>query len=242
MPIDIVVDGDTHVVFDDTDPQHFVVPIAGAPTTVAFDPDEWILRDDAIEREYVPGPPVIIETVPAPGNAICYLEATDTIAVTFHTDVKVSGDHISLLGAETGPWTFSVIPGADTRHIVLHLPYPLLPDSYKLVIKDGIEGADSLLPLDGEVANPLDPASLPSGDGVPGGDALIQFDVISFFTPGEFDGSPGLSLADFQAFELCMTGPEGTFVDPLCDPADFDRSGAVDLADIQVFQVVFPGS
>jgi len=242
MPIDIVVDGQTHVVFNDTDPQYFVIPVAAAPTTVALDPDEWILRNDTIEREYVPGPPVIVETTPAPGVVIPYLDAVEAIAVTFHTDVKVGGGGISLLGAETGPWNFSVMPGADTRHLVLHLPYPLLPDRYKLIIKDTIEAADSLLPLDGEVANPFDASSLPSGNGVPGGAALIQFDVLSSFTPGEFDGIPGLSLADFQVFETCMTGPAGPFADPECHPADFDLSSIVDLADVQVLQVVFPRS
>jgi hypothetical protein len=40
------------------------------------------------------------------------------------------------------------------------------------VISDFVTGEGGV--LDGDVSDPTDPASLPSGDGVPGGDALLE--------------------------------------------------------------------
>ncbi len=180
MPIDIVVDGATHVVFNDADTQNFLIPIAATPSTVQFDPDDWILRDGDSEVSYVPGPPKIVRTNPAPGETVGFSSSMTTMTVVFHTDVDASSADFSLVGATTGPHALALASGSSTNPIKLQSVGPLLPDTYTLTVFPGVTALDSLMALDGEVANPVDPASLPSGDGQPGGIAVIQFTVAGF--------------------------------------------------------------
>ncbi|UCC30163.1 MAG: right-handed parallel beta-helix repeat-containing protein [Phycisphaerales bacterium] len=179
MPIDIVVDGTTHVVFNDEDMEHFVIPVSVNPTSVQFDPDEWVLWSDRISTSYVPGPPTIVTTLPAPGELLAFEDAVDTVAVTFHTNVDVQQSHFSLVGASTGPRSFTVALTDGVNPVTLNLSMPLPTDTYTLVVTDGVTGTASDLALDGEVVDPVDPASLPSGDGVAGGNAVIEFTVQS---------------------------------------------------------------
>jgi len=179
MPIDVVVDGDTYVAFNDAAPQHFVIPVPSAPVSVEFDPDEWIHGFVNPDPVYHPGPPKIVETFPAPGEALS-AEAVGTVfTITFHTTVDVDGADISLSGVETGPVSFVIAADTDVNPLVLNLSEPLAPDAYTLTIgANGVVAVNSGLALDGEIGNPNAPASLPSGDGVPGGDALIAFTVL----------------------------------------------------------------
>ena len=48
------------------------------------------------------------------------------------------------------------------------------PDDYTLTVHDGIVDVSAGLSLDGELADPADPEALPSGDGLPGGDAVVR--------------------------------------------------------------------
>ena len=53
---------------------------------------------------------------------------------------------------------------------------PLPPDGYEVrLVAEFVLDEESSLPLDGEVQDPADPESLPSGDGKPGGDAYLEF-------------------------------------------------------------------
>ncbi len=258
MPIDIVVDGDRYVVFNDADPEHFVISLPSAPTSVQFDPDEWILRDGVTQTAYDPGPPAIVETDPAPGEAVAYTDATTRITITFHTNVNVAPDDISLatepraqatgpapkdislVGVVTGSWalTLAGAAGGGMNPVTVNLPFPLLPDAYTLTVTSGIEASNSGLPLDGEMADPSDPGSLPSGDGVAGGDAVIAFSVTSSFIPGDFDGDTDRDVYDVDEFIACMIGPEAASITPECAPGDLDLDNNVDLADFRVFQAM----
>lgn len=178
MPIDVVVDGTAYVVFNDNDPEHFVVPVSAAPTTVALDPDAWILWGSVTETTHVPGPPTIVETSPAPGEAVAIEDAVNTVTVTFHTNVDVQQSHFSLVGARTGSKSFTIASTGGVNPVTLNLFSPLAIDTYTLTVTDGVTGSATGLALDGEVGNPVDLASLPSGDGVAGGDAVIEFAVL----------------------------------------------------------------
>ncbi len=165
------------MVFNDNDPEHFVVPVPAAPTTVALDPDAWILWDSVTETTYVPGPPTIVETSPAPGKAVAFEDAVNTVTVTFHTNVDVQQSHFSLVGARTGSKSFTIASTGGVNPVTLNLSGPLAIDTYTLTVTDGVTGTATGLALDGEVGDPVDPASLPSGDGVAGGYAAIEFAV-----------------------------------------------------------------
>ncbi len=240
MPIDIVVDGKTHVVFNDADPEHFVIPLPSAPTLVQFDPNEWVLRSSVTEVAYAPGPPTIVETDPAPGEAAAYSDAITNITITFHTDVNVAPNDISLVGSDTGSWPLTLADGSggSMNPVTLNLPFPLLPDAYTLVVTSGIKALGSGLPLDGEMADPNDPDSLPSGDGVAGGHAVIAFTVVSRLIPGDFDGDTDRDVYDVDEFVVCMTGPQTAPIIPQCAPGDFDLDHNVDLADFRIFQAM----
>ena len=89
--------------------------------------------------------------------------------------MDLSETDISLVGAETGPVSFSVPSVTNVNPVVLELSEPLAADSYTLTITDSVTASAGGLALDGEIADPRRPSSLPSGDGVPGGDAVIEF-------------------------------------------------------------------
>jgi len=66
---------------------------------------------------------------------------------------------------------------ADTFTATVTSRQPLVGGSYELIVSDGIVDAVSGLALDGEMTGPLKTVALPSGDGVPGGDAIFNLDV-----------------------------------------------------------------
>ncbi len=183
MPIDIVVDGTRHVVFNDADPEYFVIPVASAPSTVQFDPDVWILRGSAGQASYVSGPPTIVETSPAPGEQVAPEAMVDSVTITFHTTVNLTASDLSLVGVNTGSKAFTIASGTNVNPVVLQLDSPLGVDTYTLTVTDGVSSSISGRPLDGEIIDSDDAASLPSGDGVPGGDAIIRFVVVGSAIP-----------------------------------------------------------
>lgn len=177
MPIDIVVDGVTHEIFNDVDAEHFVIPVASAPTTVQFDPDTWILTGTRSQVAYVPGPPTIVETSPAPGQRVGVSESGTSVRIKFHTGVNISAADVSLVGDVGGPQAFTLTSIDSGRIVVLNLPASLADDIYTLTVSGTVVATATGLQLDGELEDPGNPNSLPSGDGLPGGDAVIRFTV-----------------------------------------------------------------
>ena len=156
----------------------FVVPVSGVVTALAFDPDEWILRLAAPSSvAYVPGPPKVVQTVPPPGGSVAGSPNPRQLSVWFHTPVNTANGHYSLVGDVNGPQSVSIVSGANVNPVVINTAAPLPADIYTLTVTTGVTAANSGLALDGEVADPMDPASLPSGDGTVGGNAAIRFEV-----------------------------------------------------------------
>ena len=154
MPIDIVVDGTTYVVFNDADPEHFVIPIDAPASSVELDPDAWILWSNRSSISYVAGPPKIVETSPAPGDELSAAASTDTVTVTFHTNVNTSAAHYSLVGDSVG--SVSVTYGYDSgsNTVTLTAGADLAPDAYTLTVSDALTAVNSGDQLDGEIADP----------------------------------------------------------------------------------------
>jgi hypothetical protein len=129
-------------------------------------------------------------TVPPPvvvGASPC-LESTDpvlggnlvgrtTLTLTFDRPVTVGARVAEVYGETTGTHAdYSVKYDDNKRTVRLEWSSPLPADDYEVrLIAEFILDEESSLPLDGEVADPADPESLPSGDGKPGGDAYLEF-------------------------------------------------------------------
>ncbi|MEW6742226.1 MAG: M1 family aminopeptidase [Planctomycetota bacterium] len=178
MPIDVVADGQVTVVLNDADFEHFVIPLSSPPTTVWLDPDSWVLASSTTLSNYVPGPPKVVETSPAPGGVIDPTTHLSEVVVRFHTNVTATAADFELTGENGGPIAFTISPGSNVDTIVLTATDPPLhPDLYTFTIKETVVAVDSGMLLDGEVSDPVSPTSLPSGDGLPGGAALTRFTI-----------------------------------------------------------------
>ncbi|MCP4591403.1 MAG: hypothetical protein GY842_11710, partial [bacterium] len=187
MPIDIVVDGTTYVVFNDNDPEHFVIPLPAPAGSVQLDPDEWILTSSRSTTSYVAGPPTVVETAPAPGATHELADAVDEVAIIFHTDVNTVSGNYTLVGDSGGSQTVAFAYDSGTSTTTLTASGTLAPDTYTLTVDDALTAADSGNLLDGDVIDALALDSLPSGDGVEGGDAVIKFTIICAFGDADCD-------------------------------------------------------
>ncbi len=67
--------------------------------------------------------------------------------------------------------------------------------------------------------------------------ALITAPVLAN-SPGDFDGSEYVDLADVSTFLSCVSGPEATPPGG-CEDADFDPDGDIDLRDLATFQTLY---
>lgn len=100
-------------------------------------------------------------------------------------------------------------------------------------IAETVSAERSGLALDGEIAEPL-AAALPSGDGLPGGAAILTF-TIKPFAP-DLDRDNDVDDADLLAFEACLTGPGAGPPPAECESIDFDGDGDVDQSDFGPMQ------
>lgn len=219
-------------VFNDKRDQWFVVPISGPATNSLFDPDQWILRTSLTNTSYQPGPPKIVQVSPAPGEAVSGLTPTTQLAVWFHTNVNAAPGNFTLTGAESGARSFTLLSGVNVNPVILNLEAPLPPDSYSLVVS-GVTAANSGQALDGEVETANDPASLPSGDGVAGGDATIAFTVTPCGLLADINDDCARDEIDVDLFTQVLLGLD-TDADHMMR-SDLDSSGTPDGADIELF-------
>jgi len=98
--------------------------------------------------------------------------------LVFDSAVQVGAGAVEVSGMATGQdRSFTQAYDAATKSLVLTWAQPLAADVYSIrVVADFVVGAGGGAPLDGEVGDPAAP-TLPSGDGVPGGDARLEFTV-----------------------------------------------------------------
>ena len=59
--------------------------------------------------------------------------------------------------------------------------------------------------------------------------------------PGDANGDGGVNLDDYEAFEGCMTGPDGDPPEDECQGLDADGNGTIDLGDFAAMQSSFSG-
>jgi len=96
-----------------------------------------------------------------------------SIEVVFHEDVVVDAGHFELRDVFDRAIDVSLTYDPDSFTATLEPVGLLVPGRYTLTIHDGVVDAAGGIALDGEIAD----THLPSGDGLPGGDAEIRFTV-----------------------------------------------------------------
>jgi methionine-rich copper-binding protein CopC len=194
--------------------QHYVVPVSGPVSSLAFDPDEWILKGSSTQESYRPGPPVIVEMNPAPGMVS---DRVNQVDLYFQTPVQISPSQIQLTGASQGAISFEFAYDANARRVRLTLNEPLKPDAYTLRVAPSVTATDSGMALDGEYSG-----QLPTGDGVPGGEAVLSLRVLA--SNGDVNGDGCVDDADLLTvlFAFGATGARAEDVngDDQVDDAD----------------------
>jgi hypothetical protein len=202
--------------------QYYVIPVSGAVSNLAFDPDEWILKGGSNAETYRPGPPVIVEMNPAPGLAT---QPVSQIDLYFQTPVQINSALVQLTGATQGTVSTNFAYDANTRRARLTLAQPLKPDAYTVRIAPTVTATNSGLALDGEYFG-----QLPTGDGVPGGEAVLPLRVLA--ANGDINGDGCVDDADLLAV-LFAFGAEGARAE------DVNGDNFVDDADLLLVLFAF---
>jgi hypothetical protein len=166
----------SHTVWSDARMQHFLVPVSAAVDAVDLDPDDWILTRSVTASAFQDGPPKVVAATPGPGSVLSVGEPLE-MTITFHEDVVVDGADITLRRSDGTLYDLDVTYDAITHTATLQSQQGLAVGDYKVVVGDGIVDAASGLALDGEMDAGDESGLLPSGDGVPGGDAIFNLDV-----------------------------------------------------------------
>ncbi|MBY0307823.1 MAG: Ig-like domain-containing protein, partial [Phycisphaerales bacterium] len=221
MPLDVraTIAGvpTTVVVRNDARREHLLAPApAGALGQLDLDPDVWVLTvasstSTALSGSktlvaFPEGPPKITEVSPAPlSNAPA--GSVPDVRVWFHKPVNAAtatgAGAVMLTGQSRGAVPVTVtLTGAGQQLTVTPTGGVLPPDTYTLTIAQTVTDSASGQQLDGEVVA----GALPSGDGLPGGAAVITFTVdpcgqADVGSQGGLAGADGrLDNNDFIAF------------------------------------------
>jgi methionine-rich copper-binding protein CopC len=114
--------------------------------------------------------PHLIAAAPSSGAA--------SVTLTFDRDVLVAAQAAEVTGLATGSHPdYTAAYDATTHTLTLAWATALPADRYTVrLVAAFVTGADDGVALDGEVGDPA-AATLPSGDGMPGGDAWLEFEV-----------------------------------------------------------------
>jgi len=228
MPLDVRVDhakgSETQVVFNDERAEHFVLAIPQTATGVVLDEFEWVLHTSLEEQSYIAGPPVLVQASPLPGETVLPNGAPTEITITFSENVTVSAADLAVEEAVAGPVDFTLDYSASDYTATLALDASLPIGCYTLTVRDSVESANGIA-LDGEIESPLDPQSLPSGEGLPGGEAVFSFFVRCF---GDLDGDLDVDMDDVEV----LLQHYGTSGDATYEDGDLDYDSDVDLSDL----------
>ncbi len=230
MPIDVRVDrsgGPVRTVVGNTARvQHFLIPLPGTAVAsgVTLDESTWILEVGKAGEAYVAGPPKVVEAAPSPGSVAADTDPTNRIELWFSDNVAATAAAFGISGPD-GPVAFTFAYTGAQQKASLTFAQPLPAGEYTVTVQPSVTANG--LALDGEIADPLAPASLPSGNGLAGGAASFRFTIMPTVPPcpADRDGDADVDSDDIVIF--FGTFEEGT--------ADFDSDGDTDSDDIIIF-------
>jgi hypothetical protein len=102
------------------------------------------------------------------------------LSLKFDRAVQIGANVAEVHGYSTGAHQgYACRYDGATNTLYLEWPKALPPDIYDVrILADAVLGADGGAQLDGEIGDPADPDCLPSGDGTPGGDAWLEFEIL----------------------------------------------------------------
>ncbi|MEW6249733.1 MAG: M1 family aminopeptidase [Planctomycetota bacterium] len=239
MPVDIALtDGSgssTHVVWNDAREENLLIAMGTTDiTTMQFDPKSWIHKAAAGTTTFAPGPPKIVTLSPALDSAVP-VPGPAALDVGFHKDVIADPNAFALVGQRSGP--ASVTYAYDPQRFVVRLtPAAALPtDTYTWTVSDAIRDVEANFALDGELVKPGTTEPLPSGDGLPGGNAVATFYVTR---AGDTNCDGAVTFSDINPFVLALSDPAGyAAAYPGCPVlnADAGGDGRVNFDDINPF-------
>jgi hypothetical protein len=237
MPVDIRINYsggtmETRTVWNNADPQWFVLPVPAQPTAVTLDEFDWILDTSKTFVAYVNGPPSLVQAVPAPGVNFNVLSPPATLIARFSTNVNAPASAFTVTGDVTGPRPFTLSYSSAQQTATLTFTQSLQPDRYTVQIAPTVISLLSGMALDGEIVNGV----LPSGNGVPGGAAVYEFHVAQ---RGDADADLDIDLTDYAALAGCLGDPGVALAPPSCAVFDFDTDNDVDLRDAAAFANAF---
>lgn len=231
MPIDITINTSggsvTNPVWNHAASQWYLLKAPATVTSMQFDKDTWILRGAASSVSYVKGPAKIIDTQPAPGQNVYSGTGVSQIVIQFSEAVTYNNNNITVVGNLSGPRTFSSSYSASNYKLTLAFAQPLPEnETWTVTVADEILTQSSGYAIDGELAGVQQP--FPSGDGVPGGDAVFSF-YVGYAADLQKDGK--VNLGDFALFAAhwLQTGCGS------CNGADLTGDGNVGIDDMVKF-------
>jgi len=244
MPIDITLQNgfgnETRVVQHEAATEWYLLPTSAPITNLQFDTNTWILREAGTNVAYQPGPPKVIGTTPIAGSRAYVSPGITSVDVQFSEPVTFNSSYFSMIGSRTGSQPFAAAYNPANYTATLSFAQPLPGgQTWSIHVADALKSTAGNLALDGEVSDPNNPASLPSGDGPPGGEAIISFYVAAV---GDYDLDVDVDAVDFEVFSGCAAGPLVLIVDPGCMRADLDSDGDGDQTDFGLFQRCLSGS
>ena len=212
MPIDIRVkttlSTTVHTVWNDAWSEHYVLPVDAPVTQVEFDESSgvsnrnWVLWDSRTKvNTPLDAPPALLD-VEVRNAAV---SGDTTLLLTFSEDIgSFEASDAALLGIASGAHLpVAASYDAAAQQATLHFAQ-LLPDDYSLTILSAGISANGRA-LDGETDQNAwwDDVDLPSGDGQPGGDAVVGFRVEAVAIPAA--GWPLRALAGLLLAAFAIT-------------------------------------
>lgn len=230
-------DGPRYIFWNDAREEHVLIPVEAPLADPIIDPDWWLLHwGGGCFYPFVEGPPKIIGLDPAP-YSVQEPHSIDSLSVAWHKDVQVSTPDVSITDDAGTPVMFDLEYDSTNFSATLTFDSPLAPGEYAIALYDSIADTVAGLALDGELTEGLFDPLLPSGDGLPGGNATFAFSVASGII-GDMDYDGDVDTDDFFRISQCMGGPERS-CSWTCSMGDGDLDGDIDLRDIANFQAAF---